>query len=54
MCWSLSLKNKEQLSLAMKSTMEIIGADSSLLYLVVYLHGAHQPTPEYLEYPLSV
>lgn len=34
--------------------MEIIGADRSLLYLAVYLLGASQLTPDYLEYPLSV
>lgn len=38
----------------LKSAMEIIGADRSLLYLAVYLHGASQLTPDYLEYPLSV
>lgn len=54
MCWSLSLQNKEQLSLAMKSAMEIIGEDSSLLDLAMHLHGASNLSPDYLEYPLSV
>lgn len=39
--------------LAMKSAMEIFGADSSLLCLAVYLHGSGQLIPDHLEYPLS-